>query len=45
MNAMAQPLLTISDLHVSFFTEQGEVRAVRGIDLEIQPGQTLAAGR
>ena len=39
---MAQPLLTISDLHVSFFTEQGEVRAVRGIDLEIQPGQTLA---
>ena len=39
---MAQPLLAISDLHVSFFTEHGEVRAVRGIDLEIQPGQTLA---
>ena len=39
---MAQALLTISDLHVSFFTEQGEVRAVRGIDLEVQPGQTLA---
>ena len=39
---MARPLLTISDLHVSFFTEQGEVRAVRGIDLEIQSGQTLA---
>ncbi len=39
---MAEPLLTISDLHVSFFTDKGEVRAVRGIDLEVQPGQTLA---
>ncbi len=39
---MAEPLLTISDLHVSFFTDKGEVRAVRGIDLEVRPGQTLA---
>lgn len=39
---MTAPLLTIHDLHVSFFTDKGEVRAVRGIDLEIEPGQTLA---
>lgn len=39
---MAEPLLTLSDLHVSFFTDKGEVRAVRGIDLEVRPGQTLA---
>ena len=39
---MAEPLLTIADLHVSFFTDKGEVRAVRGIDLEVRPGQTLA---
>ena len=39
---MADPLLTINDLHVSFFTDKGEVKAVRGIDLDIRPGQTLA---
>ena len=39
---MANPLLSINDLHVSFFTDKGEVKAVRGIDLEIQAGQTLA---
>ncbi len=39
---MTAPLLTIRDLHVSFFTDKGEARAVRGIDLAIEPGQTLA---
>jgi len=39
---MANPLLSINDLYVSFFTDKGEVKAVRGIDLEIQAGQTLA---
>ena len=39
---MANPLLSINDLHVSFFTDKGEVKAVRGIDLEIQAGRTLA---
>jgi oligopeptide/dipeptide ABC transporter ATP-binding protein len=36
------PLLSIRDLHVSFFTGDGAVPAVRGIDLDIQPGNTLA---
>ncbi len=39
---MTAPLLTIRDLHVSFFTDKGEVQAIRGIDLTIEPGQTLA---
>lgn len=39
---MTAPLLAIHDLQVSFFTDKGEVRAVRGIDLAIEPGQTLA---
>lgn len=36
------PLLTINDLHVSFFSDEGEVRAVRGVDLTIETGQTVA---
>ena len=39
---MAAALLTVRDLHVSFFTDRGEVRAVRGVDLEIRAGETLA---
>ena len=39
---MTDLLLSIKDLHVSFFTDKGEVKAVRGIDLEIESGQTLA---
>jgi len=35
-------LLTVKDLHVSFFGDQGEVRAVRGVDLTIEAGQTVA---
>ncbi|MEO8093851.1 MAG: ABC transporter ATP-binding protein [Pseudolysinimonas sp.] len=36
------PLLTITDLQVGFQTTEGLVPAVRGIDLEIFPGETLA---
>lgn len=36
------PVLTISDLRVSFFTERGEAPAVRGVSLAIPPGQTVA---
>lgn len=39
---MAEVLLDVRDLHVSFFTDDGEVRAVRGIDLQIHAGETLA---
>ena len=39
---MAAALLTVRDLHVSFFTDRGAVRAVRGVDLEIHEGETLA---
>ena len=38
----AVPLLSLRDLHVSFFTPAGEVQAVRGVDLEIRAGETLA---
>ncbi len=39
---MSGPLLSIQDLHVSFSTRAGLVEAVRGIDLELAPGGTLA---
>ncbi len=35
------PLLRIRDLHVTFPTEEGLVQAVRGVDLEVNPGETL----
>ena len=38
----AEPLLEIRDLGVSFFTRAGAVPAVRGVDLRIEAGQTLA---
>jgi oligopeptide/dipeptide ABC transporter ATP-binding protein len=37
----AAPLLSVRGLKTRFFTEDGEVPAVDGIDLEIKPGQTL----
>jgi len=36
---MAEPTLQIEDLHVSFFTLSGEVRAINGINLEVYPGE------
>ena len=35
-------LLSIRDLRVSFFTDEGEVRAVDGVGYEIGRGRTLA---
>jgi peptide/nickel transport system ATP-binding protein/oligopeptide transport system ATP-binding protein len=35
------PILDIQDLHTSFFTNQGEVKAVDGLSLSIHPGETL----
>jgi oligopeptide transport system ATP-binding protein len=36
------PILAIKDLHVSFDTPDGEVRAVTGLDFELHQGETLA---
>ncbi len=41
MTAAATPLLEVNDLAVSFFTPQGTVRAVRGVNLELAAGETL----
>ncbi|WP_101846295.1 ABC transporter ATP-binding protein [Halobacillus sp. Marseille-P3879] len=37
-----EKILDINDLHVSFVTYGGEVQAVRGVDLELYKGETLA---
>jgi oligopeptide transport system ATP-binding protein len=38
----AEPILDIRGLDVRFATPDGEVRAVRGIDLTVMPGETVA---
>ncbi len=39
---MAAPLLRIDDLTVGFNTEDGHVQAVRGVTLDVNPGEVLA---
>lgn len=38
---MSDKILTVKDLRVSFNTYAGEVKAVRGVDFELAPGETL----
>src|SRR4051812_24492261 len=35
------PILSVRNLRMSFFTSDGEVRALNGIDFDIAPGSTL----
>lgn len=39
---MAEPLLEVEDLTVSFRTDDGAVQAVRGVNLSVQAGEVLA---
>ena len=41
MNPQAEPLLSIRDLKVHFFMDEGVVKAVDGISLDVHPGQVF----
>ena len=38
---MSAPLVSVEDLHVSFLTEQGSVRAVDGVSFDLEPGKSI----
>lgn len=38
---MSKYILELKDLHTSFFTDSGEVKAVNGISFTLEPGKTL----
>ena len=41
-SSAVQPVLELTDLGVTFSTENGDVPAVRGVSLQVNPGETLA---
>ena len=38
---MSEHLLSVQDLHTSFFTDNGEVQAVNGVTFNLDPGEIL----
>ena len=38
---MSENILVVKDLHTSFFTDSGEVKAVNGINFQLEAGKTL----
>jgi len=38
---MSERLLSVQDLHTSFFTDAGEVQAVNGVSFDLDPGEIL----
>ena len=38
---MSGKLLEVKNLHTSFFTDAGEVKAVNGVSFDLEKGQTL----
>lgn len=42
MTAKDSPILAVDDLHVSFKTDDGFVRAVRGVSFDVNAGETVA---
>ena len=42
MSAAGEPILESRGLHVRFSTPSGKVHAVRGVDLRVRAGETIA---
>ena len=38
---MSSPVLAVRDLTTSFFSQRGEVQAVRGVSFDVYPGEIL----